>query len=192
VTTADLLLHPIRLRILQAFMGDRALTTSQIRSELPDVPVASLYRHVARLVEAGVLNVVAEQRVRGALERTYVLRQSASAISLDELERMSPDEHRQGFIAFAAGLIADFDRYAERGDIDYLRDYVGYRMNALWLYDAEMATFVRDLNRVVQPRLANGPNQRRSRRLFATVMLPAENVASPAPSHTQVPTDDAS
>jgi len=41
VTTADLLLHPIRLRILQAFMGDRALTTSQIRSELPDVPVAS-------------------------------------------------------------------------------------------------------------------------------------------------------
>jgi hypothetical protein len=43
------------LRILQAFLGDRALTTTELRTELPDVPAASLYRHVARLVDGGVL-----------------------------------------------------------------------------------------------------------------------------------------
>ena len=78
MASADLLLHPVRLRIVQAFLGDRALTTSGLRTELSDVPAASLYRHVARLVAGGVLAVVTERRVRGALERTYVLRTSAA------------------------------------------------------------------------------------------------------------------
>src|SRR6266542_2260634 len=53
VTSAELLLHPVRLRIVQTFLGDRALTTSQLRAELPDVPPASVYRHVARRVDRG-------------------------------------------------------------------------------------------------------------------------------------------
>ena len=69
VATADLLLHPVRLLIVQAFLGDRG-QTSELSSELADIPPASLYRHVARLVDAGVLAVVAERRVRGAVERT--------------------------------------------------------------------------------------------------------------------------
>ncbi|HYT79398.1 MAG TPA: helix-turn-helix domain-containing protein, partial [Actinomycetota bacterium] len=71
---ADLLLHPVRLRILKAFLGDRALTTSQLAAELDDVPAGSLYRHVALLTKAGILQVVAERRIRGAVERTYTLR----------------------------------------------------------------------------------------------------------------------
>src|SRR5262249_24220554 len=69
VTSADLLLHPVRLRILQTFLGDRTLTTSDLQAELPDVPPASLYRHVARLVGAGVLVVVDERRGPGAPPR---------------------------------------------------------------------------------------------------------------------------
>src|ERR1035437_1972888 len=92
MTTADLLLHPVRLRIVQAFLGDRGLTTGALIAELADIPAASLYRHVARLVDAGVLAVVAERRARGALERTYVLRLSAASVGLNELAKMSPDE----------------------------------------------------------------------------------------------------
>jgi hypothetical protein len=38
---ADLLLHPVRLRIVQAFLGARALTTSQLSAELSEVPAGS-------------------------------------------------------------------------------------------------------------------------------------------------------
>src|SRR5215472_4321535 len=120
VATADLLLHPVRLRIVQAFLGDRALTTSQLGAELADIPTASLYRHVARLVDAGVLAVVAERRVRGAVERTYVLRVMSASIGLDEVAGMSAEDHHRAFMAFVAGLLADFDRYLDRGDIDLL------------------------------------------------------------------------
>ncbi len=172
VTSADLLLHPVRLRILRAFLGDRALTTSELRTELPDVPPASLYRHVARLVEGGVLSVVAERRVRGAVERTYVLRTAAASISLDEFAKMTPDEHRQAFMAYVAGLIGDFERYLARGNLDPLRDGVSYNMAGMWLDDAELTELGRDLVRVVQPRLVNTPKPGRKRRILGTVLLP--------------------
>jgi hypothetical protein len=178
VATADLLLHPVRLRILQAFLGDRALTTSALSAELADIPAASLYRHVARLVDAGVLAVVAERRVRGALERTYVLRLTAATIGPDQLDAMSVDDHRQAFTAFVAGLLGDFDRYLDRGDIDLLRDGVSYRMTGLWLDEAEHAELLRELTRVLQPRLANPPAPGRKRRILGYVLLPGDEAAA--------------
>jgi hypothetical protein len=172
MASADLLLHPVRLRIVQAFLGDRALTTSELRAELPDVPAASLYRHVARLVAAGVLAIVAERRVRGAVERTYVLRTAAARIGMDEVASMTPEEHRQAFLAFVAGLIADFDRYLARDDFNPARDFAGYNLAGMWLDDTEMLDFSRELLRVVQPRVANAPRPGRKQRILATVLLP--------------------
>ena len=177
MATADLLLHPVRLRIVEAFLGDRALTTSALAAELADVPPASLYRHVARLVNAGVLGVVAERQVRGALERTYVLRLTAATVGLDEVAAMSADDHRQAFMAFVAGLLGDFDRYLARGDIDLLRDGVGYRMAGLWLDDAEYAELLRELTRVLQPKLAHPPGPGRKRRILGYVLMPGSEAA---------------
>ncbi len=174
MTSADLLLHPVRLRIVQAFLGDRALTTTELRAELPDVPPASLYRHVARLVDAGALGVVSERRVRGALERTYILRAAAARIGVGELEQMSVDEHRQAFIAFVAGLLGDFDRYLARGNIDPLRDGVSYNLAGMWLDDAELTELLRDIARIFGPRLANPPKPGRKRRILGSVLLPGD------------------
>ena len=179
MATADLLLHPVRLRIVEAFLGDRALTTGQLRDELPDVPPGSLYRHVAKLVDGGVLSVVGERRVRGAVERTYVLRASAARLGADEIARMSRDEHRQAFLAFVAGLIGDFDRYLARERIDPLRDGASYNLAAMWLDDAELAEMARELAIVLQPRVANAPKPGRKRRILATVLLPGAEPRAP-------------
>jgi Helix-turn-helix domain len=177
VDSAELLLHPVRLRIVQAFLGDRPLTTAQLSAELSDVPAASLYRHVGRLVRAGVLQVVSERRARGAVERTYMLRVPAATVPPDELASMTAEDHRQAFMAFTAGLLADFDRYLARGDIDLFRDSVGYRIAGLWLDDGEYAGLLRDLAQVLAPRMANAPAAGRRRRIIAYVLLPGGKTA---------------
>lgn len=174
MTSADLLLHPVRLRIVQAFLGDRALTTSELRGELSDVPPASLYRHVARLVAAGVLSVLSERRVRGALERTYVLRVTVAAMGPDDLAAMSADDHRQAFMAFVAGLLGDADRYLARADVDPVRDGASYRLAGLWLDDDEYAELLGELTRVLRTRAANTPTPGRRRHILATVLLPGD------------------
>jgi len=99
VKTAELLLHPVRLRIIGAFLGDRKLTTADLRAEFPDVPPTSLYRHIGHLIDAGVLDVVAERRVRAAVERTYVLR-AAPPVSADDLASWTPNDHRRACLAW--------------------------------------------------------------------------------------------
>jgi len=209
VASADLLLHPVRLRIIKAFLGDRALTTAQLAAELADVPPGSLYRHVARLTQAGILQVVAERRIRGAVERTYVLRLVAAQVGIAEAAAMTRDQHAQAFMAFVAGLLVDFDRYLEasrpafgpdpgpdpRPDSrsrnspasspdpgpDLARDGVSYRAAAMWLTNDELADFLRDLAAVVQPRLANPPARGRRRRMVYSVLLPAPESAESLP-----------
>ncbi len=180
--TADLLLHPVRLRIVQAFLGERALTTSELAAELSDVPAASLYRHVARLVEAGVLAVVAQRRVRGAVERTYVLRASAALITPDQVAAMSREDMRHAFMAFVAGLMSDVDRYLAQEDVDPVRDGATFRLAGLWLDDAEFMALLRELARVLQPAAANPPAPGRTRRILATVLLPGEKLPGENPT----------
>jgi predicted DNA-binding transcriptional regulator YafY len=172
MTTADLLLHPVRLRIVQAFLGDRALTTADLAAQLSDVPPASLYRHVARLVDAGVLAVVAEHRVRGAVRRTYVLRPAAATIGQDQVAAMSVEDMRHAFMAFVAGLLSDVDRYLAQDDVDPVRDGASFRLAGLWLDDTEFTALLRDLVGVLQPAAANPPRDGRKRRILATVLLP--------------------
>jgi hypothetical protein len=173
MASADLLLHPVRLRIVQAFLGERPLTTSQLAEELDDVPAGSLYRHVALLTKAGVLQVVAERRIRGAVDRTYMLRLHAAQIDPDQVASMTREQHNQAFMAFIAGLLADFDRYLDSGKPDPARDRAGYRMAAMWLTNEELDDFLRELGAVLQPRLANAPTKHRRRRVIAGVLLPA-------------------
>ena len=169
---ADVVLHPVRMRIVQAFLSDRELTTGDLRGEIPDVPSATLYRQVAALAQGDVLDVVEEKRVRGAVERTYRLRTGAAHVDAEEAQQMTVEEHRQVFLTFVVGLLADFDRYLDRGEVDMAKDLVGVTQNAMNLTDEELAEVIDELRAVLQPRIALPPAPGRIRRLLTTVLLP--------------------
>jgi DNA-binding transcriptional ArsR family regulator len=178
MATLDVLLHPIRLRILRTLLGGRQLTSADIAKEVGKVPVSHLYRHLNILLDAQVLDVVAERRVRGAVERTYVLRGASQTPSAGELDQMTADDHRRAFTAFVAGLLATFDQYVSEGAPDLARDGVGYSMNAFWLTDAEYADFIADVARIVDPRAKLGPGLGRQRRLVASAFIPLATLAT--------------
>ncbi|MGW5672471.1 helix-turn-helix domain-containing protein [Micromonospora sp. NPDC003776] len=171
--TAELLLHPVRLRIIQAFLGGRTLTTAHLRVELADVPPATLYRQIATLAEHGVLHTAEERRIRGAVERRYRLDPGAASVDATAARSMSSEQHRRGFLTFVAGVLADFDRYLDSGGGDLGRDLAGYRQNAFHATDAEAIEFITRLQALFAEYAALGPGPDRTRRLLTTVLLPA-------------------
>jgi hypothetical protein len=179
VATADLLLHPLRLRIVQTFLGDRQLTTGQLLAELVDIPPATLYRQVATLAKAGVLLVVDERPIRGTVERTYALSMQDAQVDADDLRAMTPDDHRRAFMGFIAGLLADFDGYLQSGHVDLEEDGAGYRSVALWLTDDELTGLFLEIGAAVQARAVNTPSAGRRRRMLSTVLIPQTPVATP-------------
>jgi hypothetical protein len=164
------------------------LTTAELRERLSDVAPATLYRQVAALVEGNVLEVVDERRIRGAVERTYRLRTEAATIDADEAREMSVEDHRQGFLTFVVGLLADFDRYLDGGDADLGRDLVGYRQTAFHLTDEETMALIADLRAVVMSRADHEPAPGRRRRSFTTILMPTDHQANRMSSDRAAPT----
>ena len=65
---AEIVMNPVRQRIFQYLLLHETGTVKEIRKALPDVPGASLYRHMKLLTESGILTVVGENRIRGTVE----------------------------------------------------------------------------------------------------------------------------
>lgn len=179
----ELLLHPVRLRIVHALSAGQVLTTAQLCARMPEVGKVTVYRQVALLVEGGFLEVDGEQRVRGAVERRYRLRQDRPAIDADAAAAMSLEDHRRGFAAAMAVLIAEFNAYLDRDGADPAADSVSYRQGTLWLSSDELTEMTTDLLAVLRARAAYPPAPDRSPYRLSAILFPAEQPSSSETVH---------
>jgi DNA-binding transcriptional ArsR family regulator len=173
MATADLLLHPVRMRILQALFDADPLTTSQLRDRLPDISPATMYRHIAVLAEGGVLEVVEEKRVRGTVERSYRVRKEEASVDPAARAAMTREDHQRAFTTFATSLMSDFDRYLAQENADPHLDGVVYRQAAVWLTEEEFAEMVEEIEHAVVSRIGRAEDGR-IRRVVSLVVVPDE------------------
>ncbi|MCP4428431.1 MAG: helix-turn-helix domain-containing protein, partial [Chloroflexi bacterium] len=71
---ADLIIHPIRFRILQTLAAE-TLTTQEIAERLPGTPKSSIYRHLKTLLAGEAITVAETRSVKGIQEKVYRLAQ---------------------------------------------------------------------------------------------------------------------
>lgn len=167
----DLLLHPIRIRIVQALTGT-PMTPLELKERLGDVAQATLYRHLHQLEEGGLLEVVDEQRVRGVVERTYGVVASAVRLDMSDLHDATAGDHFRYFATFLGALLTDYTSYLETSDLDLEADRVGFRQVPVWLSDEEFDSMLEEMRRPLLERLDNRPAPGRRRRLVTTIVMP--------------------
>ena len=172
MNVTELLLHPVRLRVVHALSGGRELTIGELCARMPEVSKVTVYRHVALLAEAGFLEVAGEHRVRGAVERQYRLRQDRPSIDGEAAAAMSLDDHGRGFAAAMVVLIAEFNAYLDREGANPAADSVSYRQGTLWLSPDELAELINEMLTVLQPRLSNQPAPGRAPYLLSPILFP--------------------
>ncbi len=176
MNVTDLLLHPVRLRVVHALSGGRELSTGELCARMPEVSKVTVYRHVALLMEAGFLAVADEHRVRGAVERRYRLRQDRPAVDAEAAAAMSLEDHRRGFAAAMVVLIAEFSAYLDREGANPTSDLVSYRQSTIWLSPDELTQLVDELLTVLEPSLSKGPAPGRVPHLLSPIIFPIERV----------------
>jgi DNA-binding transcriptional ArsR family regulator len=177
MTKSEVLTHPVRMRIVLTMVGGRDLTTADIAAEMPDVPIATLYRHIAVLSDGNVIDVVKERRVRGAVERTFrlrpndQLRPNFALADRSEAAKMSSKDQRASFGVFAASMIAAYDGYLAREDCDAVTDPVGYRTVAVYADEADIKRIAETLDKATEPLTKEAEGKPRI--LISTVVMPA-------------------
>lgn len=71
--------EPCSAENISVFLLHETGTVKEIRKALPDIPSASLYRHIKILADCSILMVVGENRIRGTVESVYQLNKDAMA-----------------------------------------------------------------------------------------------------------------
>lgn len=169
---ADLILHPVRMRIISTLAGGRELTVQEMLELLTDIPQATLYRHLKKLTEAQIVAVVDEQQVRGAVQRTYTLQEMKSSLGEEDFVSATREDHMRYFTTFVATLLDDFGRYLQQDKFDILADGVGYRQVPLNLTDDELRELSFGMNEILMKYIRNTPGQGRKRRMLSSVIMP--------------------
>ena len=98
----EILIHPVRLSILQYLSINKKATTSEIIDSLPAVSKASIYNHIKLLEQNEIIEIVQENRIRGTIEKIY------------SLKKATKNNDFNAILTFVLSLLSDFQRYYEK------------------------------------------------------------------------------
>ena len=170
----EVLLNPTRVRIIQTLiLGAReTVTANEICSLISDVPRTTLYRHINILIEANILHVVAERKVRGSVERTLSLN-VAEMQKLNEVEDVSQVAFR-----FLMLTYAKFEKHfskEERKGRSAAAEGVFLRNWVPMLNDEEFNAFLSDLRALFGKYHFEDAGEGRKPRDISIICAPSED-----------------
>jgi DNA-binding transcriptional ArsR family regulator len=167
----ELVIHPVRLRILQSLEGGPR-TTQQIAEQLVDVAKSSLYRHLKLLRESGFVTVKEIHVVQGIQEKVYQLDRPAR-LGPEAVAGLSADDHLRYFTIYLLVLLRGFSNYlAATPEPDFAADRTGYSEVSFWASKDELDGFARSVNDVLLPLLQQKSGEGRQRHRVAIITYP--------------------
>jgi predicted transcriptional regulator len=140
----DMMINPIRMRILQLAITNKQITTSRLAEQMPDVSRTTLYRYVKELIDSNILIVVEEHKVRGKMERTL-----APGMEWWNQEN-TIEKADDNFYQMLMGLYGKCHDYFTGDDANPVRDKIFLNHMILMLSDSEMDDFVKEIKEVFE------------------------------------------
>jgi len=178
VNKAELIIHPVRFRIMRT-LAEEPLTTAQIAERMPDTPKSSIYRHLKLLLAGEAIALADTRLINGIQEKTYQLAKRPYLSAID-LQHATADDHLQYFTDYTISLLSGFAHYLQTAvsptnSIDFVADSVGYTEATFYANDAEMLAMQTALNKALLPLLANDGEENGRRKRKIAIILHPEN-----------------
>lgn len=177
----ELILHPIRLRIITAISNNQ-VTTQDLKEELPEIPQTTLYRHINILLEGGLLEIVDEIPQRGTIERVLGFKTSPS-LTKEDLTGLSIEEYQQTFSLILFNLMQEamnsLNNLPEGKGIDLLS--AGYQFSEirLNLSAEEYEKLNQEILKLMMTAAQNKPSSNRIQRIFSYIFIPLIDAVDP-------------
>lgn len=159
-------MNPVRQRIFQYFLLNETGTVKELKKALPDVPGASLYRHVKILADSSMLMVVGENRIRGTVESIYQLNKDAIA---------TEDETGNAVQMSLLRICASFAKYFSSGHAEPQKDMLLFTNCTLVLTDEEFSEYLSEINQVTVRYMKQGTSESGKMRQITLISAPTDS-----------------
>ena len=164
--------NPIKCKLLSDIDRGGKTTAKELAQSNQNIPQATLYRYLKKMVEEGILEVVEERPVRNVREKVY-------GVAIDfkaEIEQMLEANSGKGYLGlfqqFCNGLIGEFEAYAAKEDIDIQADGSGFRVVPFYATTSELGELSLKIQEVIRPYYEHEPAPGRQMRNVAIVFTP--------------------
>ena len=172
----DYLANPVSGMILLSFFKkeDGRTTAKEIAKDNPSIAQATLYRHLKKMLNDGLIKIVKENRIRGVVEKVYEL----DVIIHKELANRAPtaDELLGIFMQYMTTFLKEFQEYAKREDADVERDRPTISMAPLWLSNEELEKLSMQIGEILMPLVENEPTPERRFRNLGIIFTPPKDI----------------
>lgn len=173
--TLSTLLNPIRMRIFQFIQTNGQATTAEIAKELDHVPKPSLYRHLRKMTDVGILGIYGENKIRGVYEKIYEIKSSPISQVQKLVSEKDTEQLLDVGLTFTMSIMMDFAEYLKTEDIDLARDKVGLRTTTINLNDEESQELIDLLYEKLQEFEDKRDVEGRRLRKFSYAFMPVED-----------------
>ncbi|MFD3449442.1 transcriptional regulator [Microbacteriaceae bacterium 4G12] len=148
---AEILMHPVRIKICQALMRNRehGLTPLEMVKILKDVPQATLYRHLQIMVDSGIIHVIKEKKVKSVSEKYYALNGEEPRLDRSEWNKASNEEKLDYVSFYQLLLMTQYQSYLKKLEEQNCQDGATFSLVELKLDEEHFTQFQNDLNELM-------------------------------------------
>lgn len=136
------LTDPVSNKILQMIRVKKQAAISDILAENPNVPRATLYRKIEKMLDVGAIYVVQTRKVRGQTENIY-------AIKDIYINSSKSDDGMKIVTMSLMQIIGLYDRYFQSKNADVERDKLFLLNYAVELSDGDFSEMMKEILGVV-------------------------------------------
>lgn len=168
--------NPVKCKLLLEIHSLGKATAKHLADIYNDIPQATLYRHLKKMLSDGILQVVDETQIRGTVEKTYALAFNISDSMETILEKNSGELYMQYFMQYILGFAKQFQEYCQSPNINIKEDMTGFSLSPLYLSDEELTSLVTSISQIIDTVKNNEPKPERKLRTIGIIVSPTENI----------------
>lgn len=170
----DCIANPVKCKLLLEIHSQGKATAKHLADTYHDIPQATLYRHLKKMLSDGILQVVEETQVRGTVEKTYSLAYDICSNMETMVEENSAELYMQYFMQYILGFAKQFQKYCQSPNINIKKDMTGFSLSPLYLSDDELTSLVTDISQIISTVKNNEPDSTRKLRTIGVIVSPAD------------------
>jgi len=171
------MMNPVRIKIIRELTIKSTATTKEIQEILPDIPQATLYRHLQHLLKNGIIEIVSENKVRGILEKVYSMKSNPSMEINQNLDQLTKADLSQLFSQFVISLLSDMGHFLNNDAPLKMREApVGFISNSAYLSDQELVKVLSEIREIIQNNMNFPASPERKLRKLTTIHTTTLNI----------------
>jgi len=163
---------PVKAKLIMEIQKQEKATTGQLSGIFSQIPQATLYRHMKKMLIDGVIKIVDEIPIRGTVEKVYALDFNFAEDNNTVIEANDGKAYFQMATLYMLGILEEFKEYADRENIDLLGDGTGFSHVPIYATTEELIEAMGKIKDILQPLISNSYEEGRKLRNLCIISTP--------------------